>query len=300
MTTRSKGPLAGFGWLKRGISVGYRHPKPLLGGAAFLLLACLMPSLITLLMQFHSLPAGIQPSPATFGWIMAGSMLLGLLIVPLYAGYLQVVDAAEHGLPARARDIFKPYRQGEALRLIGYGLAILVVYVAMFGIIIAATGGGIASWYMQLLTAQANHQPPPTALPDGFGIAMALFMLLGLFMMGFYAISLGQVALRHRNVFGAIGDGMIGALRNLLPLLVFAVSLVLAWIVVAIVIAIVAILIVLLGKFVGTWLVLVLIIPLYIAMVLMMFAVMFGVMYHLWRDVCGDDMVTGMAPSIAA
>jgi len=300
MTTRSKGPLAGFGWLKRSISVGYRHPKPLLGGAAFLLLACLIPSLITLLMQFHSLPAGIQPSPATFGGIMAGSMLLGLLIVPLYAGYLQVVDAAEHGLPARARDIFKPYRQGEALRLIGYGLAILVVYVAMFGIIIAATGGGIANWYMQLLTAQANHQPPPTALPDGFGIAMALFMVLGLFMMGFYAISLGQVALRHRNVFGAIGDGMIGALKNLLPLLVFAVSLVLAWIVVAIVIAIVAILIVLLGKFVGTWLVLVLSIPLYIAMVLMMFAVMFGVMYHLWRDVCGDDMVTGMAPSIAA
>ena len=300
MTTRSKGPLACFGWLKRGISVGYRHPKPLLGGAALLLLACLMPSLITLLMQFHPLQAGIQPSPATFGWIMAGSMLLGLLIVPLYAGYLQVVDAAEHGLPARARDIFKPYRQGEAWRLIGYGLAILVVYVAIFGIIIAATGRGMIGWYMQVLTAQANHQPPPTALPDGFGIAMALFMVLGLFMMGFYAISLGQVALRHRSVFGAIGDGMIGALKNVLPLLVLAVSLVLAWIVVAIVIAIVAMLIVLLGKFVGAWLVLVLIIPLYIAMVLMMFAVMFAVMYHLWRDVCGDDIVTGMDPTIAA
>ena len=300
MTTRSRGPLAGFGWLKRSISVGYRHPKPLLGGAAFLLLACLMPSLITLLMQFHSRQAGIQPSPATFGWIMAGSMLLGLLMVPLYAGYLQVVDAAEHGLPARARDIFRPYRQGQAWRLIGYGLAILVVYAAMFGIIIAATGRGIIGWYMQVLTTQANHQPPPTALPDGFGTAMALFMVLGLFMMGFYAISLGQVALRRRSVFGAIGEGLIGALKNLLPLLVLAVSLVLAWIVVAIVIAIVAILIVLLGKFVGAWLVLVLIIPLYIAMVLMMFAVMFGVMYHLWRDVCGDDMVTGMAPAIAA
>lgn len=300
MTTRSRGPLAGFGWLKRSISVGYRHPKPLLGGAAYLLLPCLMPSLITLLMQFHSRQAGIQPSPATFGWIMAGSMLLGLLMVPLYAGYLQVVDAAEHGLPARARDIFRPYRQGQAWRLIGYGLAILVVYAAMFGIIIAVTGRGIIGWYMHVLTAQVSHQPPPTALPGSFGIAMALFMLLGLFMMGFYAISLGQVALRRRSVFGAIGEGLIGALKNLLPLLVLAVSLVLAWIVVAIVIAIVAILIVLLGKFVGAWLVLVLIIPLYIAMVLMMFAVMFGVMYHLWRDVCGDDMVTGMAPAIAA
>lgn len=80
---------------------------------------------------------------------------------------------------------------------------------------------------MQVLTAQASHLPPPTALPDGFGITIALFMLLGLLMTGFYAISLGQVALRQRGVFGAIGDGVFGVLKNLLPLLVFAVSLVL-------------------------------------------------------------------------
>lgn len=265
-----------------------------------LLLACLMPSLITLLMQFHSQQAGTQPSPAGVVGIMAVSMLLGLLIVPLYAGYLQVIDAAEQGLPARARDIFKPYRQGEALRLIGYGLAFMVVYVAILGIIIVATRGGIASWYMQVLTAQANHQPPPMALPDGFGIAMALLMVLGLFMMGFYAISLGQVALGRRDVLGAIGDGMIGALKNVLPLLVFAVSLVLAWIVVLIAFVLIALLLVLLGKLVSLWLVFVLIIPLYTAMMLMMFTLMFGVMYHLWRDVCGDDAVTGMAPSLAA
>jgi MFS family permease len=291
--------LAGFGWLKRGINVGYRHPKALLGGAAFLLLACLLPSLITLPMQFHAQQAGTPPSPATFGWIMVGSILLGLLIVPLFAGYLRLVDAAERGLPARARDIFKPYRQGEALRLMGYGLTIMVVYVTMIGIIIAATGGGIASWYMQVLTAQASHQPLP-GLPHGFGIAMTLFVVLGLFMMGFYAISLGQVSLRQRGVFGAIGDGMIGALKNLLPLIVFVVSLVLAWIAVAVAIALVAGLLALLGKLVGAWLVLVLIVPLYIAMLLTMFAVMFGVMYHLWRDVCGDDIVTGMAQPIAA
>lgn len=299
MTTRSKGPLAGFGWLKRGISVGYRHPKPLLGGAAFLLLATLLPSLITLPMQFHMQQAGAPPSPATFGWIMGGSMLFALLIVPLYAGYLQVIDAAERGLPARARDIFKPYRQGEALRLIGYGLAILVVYIAMFVIIIAATGGGIANWYMQVLTSQANHQLPP-ALPHDFGIVMALFTVLGLFMLGLYAISLGQVALRGRSVFGAIGDGVIGALKNLLPLIVFVVSVAVAWIVVAIAILLVAVLITFLAKLVGAWLVFVLIVPLYIAMVLIMFAVMFSVMYYLWRDVCGDDIVTGMAAAIAA
>ncbi|WP_266183224.1 hypothetical protein [Dyella humicola] len=299
MTTRSKGPAAGFGWLTNGIRVSFRHPKPLLGGAALLVVACLLPTLITLPMQFHAMRAGTPQSPATFGWIMAISMLLGLLIAPLYAGYLQVVDAAERGLPARARDIFKPYRQGEAWRVIGLGLAIGVIYVAVLGIVIAATGGGIAGWYMQVLTAQATHQPPP-GLPNGFGILMTLFTVLGLFMLGFYAISLGQVSLGHRSVFGAIGDGIVGALKNLLPLLVFAVSLALVWIVVIIAFALVALLLALLGKLVGPWLMFVLIIPLYVALVLAMFAVMFGVMYHLWRDVCGDDIVPDMAPAIAA
>ena len=298
MTTRSNGPLAGFGWLKRGFSVGYRHPKPLLGGAALLVLACLLPSLITLPLQFLSLGAGAQPNPTTFAWITAGSMLLGLLIVPLYAGYLRMIDVAERGLPTRARDIFNPYRQGEAWRLIGYGLAMIVVYIAIIGMIIAATGSGIANWYMQMLTAQAAHQPPP-ALPSGFGIAMALLVLFGLFMMGFYAISLGQVALQRRNVLGAIGDGLVGASKNMLPLFVFALSSVLAWIVVAIAFAIVAMLLALLGKLLGGWLMF-LLVPLYIAMMLLMFTVMFGVMYHLWRDVCGGDAVAGVAPQIAA
>jgi hypothetical protein len=299
MTTRSKGPLAGFGWLKNGISVSYRHPKPLLGGAAFLLLACFLPSLITLPLQFHAMSAGTPPSPSTFVLIMAVSVLFALLLVPLYGGYLQTIDAAERGLPARALDVFKPYRQGEALPLIGYALAMVVVYIAVGGLIIVATGGGIASWYMQLLTAQANHLPPP-AFPDGFGLAVALILLLGLFMMGFHAIGLGQVAMRRRNVFGAVGDGMIGAFKNLLPLVVFAVSTFLVWIAFALVILVVVALLTLLGKLVGAWLVIVLIIPLYIAMLLVIFAAMFGAMYHLWRDVCGDDIVPDMAEAIAA
>lgn len=300
MTTRSKGMLAGFGWLKHGISVSYRHPKPLFGGAAFLVVACLLPSLITLPIQLHAISTGTPLSPTTFGWITGVSMLLGLLLVPLYAGYLQMIDAAERGLPARALDIFKPYRQGEALRLIGYGLAVIVIYIVMFGIIIVAAGGGIIGWYMQAIAAQASHLPPP-ALPPGFGIAIALFALLGLLMMGFYAISLGQVALRQRNVFSAVGDGVIGALKNLLPLLVFALTYVLAWIVVAIVFVIVAFLLALIAKLVSPWLMIVVLVPLYIALLLTAFAAMFGVMYYLWRDVCGgDDLVSDMGPALAA
>jgi hypothetical protein len=299
MTTQAKGPSAGFDWLQRAIVLGYHHPKPIFGGAVILLLIALVPSLIMLPFQFHFLGAG-TPSPAVFIPIMAISLLIGLLLVPLYAGYLQVIDAADRGLPARVSDIFNPYRQGDALRLIGYGLALVVIYLALVGIIILAAGHGIVGWYMQVLTAQANHLPPP-GLPEGFGIAMALLTVMGLFMMGFYSVSLGQVALRRRSVFNAIGDGFLGALKNLLPLLVLAASLVVAWIVVTIAIAIVVLVLGLLGRLVGgVWLMFVLVIPDYIALVLVVFAAMFGVMYYLWRDVCDGDTTTGAAQTIAA
>jgi hypothetical protein len=265
-----------------------------------LALACIFPSLITLILEFVLLKTGTAPGLPTFAAIMAVSMLCGLLLVPLYAGYMRVIDAAELGLPARARDIFKLYRQGGAWRLFGYGLAMLVVYVVLFGIVIAAMGGGIVAWYMQALTAQANHLPPPTTLPDGFGITMTLFMLAGLFMMGFYAISLGQVALRQRGVFNAIGDGLIGALKNLLPLIVFAVGAALAFIALAIALGLCVALLIFVGKLVSIWVAIVLIIPLYIAFILVLFTAMFGAMYYLWRDVCGADVAPGLAQPIAA
>jgi len=230
---------------------------------------------------------------------MAMSALFGLLILPLYAGYLQLADAATRGLPARAGDVIKLYRDSKALRVIGYGAAMMAVYFAMLTIIILATGGGIAHWYMEVLTAQANHQPPPATFPDGFWIAVLLLMLLGILMMGFYSIGLGQVTLGNRSVFGAIGDGMTGALKNLLPLLMLAVGFVLMGIAVAICFGIFAILLALIGKLVGSWITFALIIPLYIALLLMAFTTMFGVMYHLWRDVCSGDIVTGTAEAIA-
>ena len=81
----------------------------------------------------------------------------------------------------------------------------------------------------------------------------------------------------------------------------FAVSLLLAWVVLGIGLVLLFGALALLGKLVGAWLVIVLAVPLYIALVLAMFVVMFGVVYHLWRDVCGDDATpTASAQAIAA
>jgi hypothetical protein len=269
--------------------------KPIFGGAVILLLIAMLPSLAMLPFQFHLAGAGTPPSPTIFVATMIGSLLLGLLLMPLYAGYLQVIDVAERGLPARASGIFKLYRHGGALRLIGYGATLIVIYLAWLAVVILAAGHGIIDWYMQVLTAPANHTPPP-GLPQGFGIAMALFTVMGLFMMGFYSVSLGQVALRDRSVLNAVGDGFLGALKNLLPLIVLAISLVVAWIAVVIVIFVFA----LLAMLVGMWMLYALMVPIYLVLLLVVFAAMFGVMYYLWRDVCGGDTVTGAAETIAA
>lgn len=262
------------------------------------LLAALVPALITTPMQFYAMYSG-TPHPATLVAIAVISMLLGLLVLPLYAGYLQVIDAAELGHPARARDVIRPYREGKALRVIGYGLVTLVIYIAMVAVIFAVTGSGIAHWYLQVLSAQANHLPPPTTLPDGFWKTLLLAALIGMYMLGFYAIGLGQVVLSDRGVFGSIGDGIVGALKNLLPLLMLALGLVVVWIGFIICVVIAAMLLMLIAKLVGAWLTLVLLVPLYIALLLVTFTTMFGVMYHLWRDVCGDDMVTGSTEAMA-
>lgn len=300
MATRSRGLSAGFGWLNRGIRVGFNHPKPVFGGAFFVVLAALVPSLISMSMQFYALHSGRPPNPMFFAWTSLLSMLLGLLVLPLYAGYLQVVDAAEQGLPARAGDIIKPYREGKALRLIGYGMVMLVIYLALLATFFALNGGGIFHWYAQVLLARAHHLPPPAGLPDGFWKATLLAALFGIFMIGFYSIGLGQVTLRDRSVFGAVGDGVSGALKNLLPLLMLAIGLVLAWIVIALCFGIVAMVIVLISKLLGSLLMLVLLVPLYLALLFGVFTAMFGVMYYLWRDVCGDDAVSGTTEAIVA
>ena len=299
MATRSRGPAAGFGWLSRGINVSFQHPKPLFGGALLVMLAALVPALISTPMQIFAMYSGTPPHLATIVGIAAISLLLGLLVLPIYAGYLQLIDTAEAGLPARARDVIRPFREGKALRVIGYGIVTGVIYIAVFVLIFAATGTGVVHWYLEAVSAQINHLPPPTSLPSGFGMTFLLVGIFSIFLLGFYAIGLGQVTLSNRSVFGAVGDGIVGALKNVLPLLMLTLGLIIVWICLAICFLIAVLLVTLLSKVAGAWLALVLLIPLYIALFLATFTIMFGVMYHLWRDVCGDDTVAGTAEVMA-
>lgn len=300
MTTRARGPLAGFGWLKNAINLGHGNAKAVFGGAGLVLLLSLLPSAITMPLQL-----GMTPGPAVFGLILAISLIGGLLLVPVLAGLLGVIDAAENGRPAKATDVFGPYRRGEGLRLIGYGLAMMGVYLAAAAIVIAIAGAGVWRWYLQAMTAQQGGTDPAAlqalqALPDGFGTAMALMTVLGLLIAGVYSISLGQVALGGRGVFGAIRDGLVGSFKNLLPLLVLAICGLIAGFVLMLVFGLAVGLLAVVAKLIGDWLMFALLVPIYLGLMLMMFVVMFGVIYHLWRDVCGGDERSAPADALNA
>lgn len=288
MTTRSIRASAGFGWLTQGFSVGFRNPAPLLGGAGILLFAGILPSLITLPAQLHELRAAPTSSPPFHvGWMLV-MMLYSVALIPLYGGYLRVVASAEDGHAARARDVFQPYRDGTALRLIGFTLAMMLVYVAAIGVVLIASGGSLVHWWIEAVSAKAQHLPPPS-LPSGFGVSLLLGALLALVLTGVHAIGLGQVALQQRGVLGAVGDGFSGTLKNLPSFFAFALTVVVAWLGLVVAMIVLAMLGALLVKLVGGWLVVVVFIPIYLALMLVAFVGMFGVNYRVWRDICGTD-----------
>jgi MFS family permease len=285
MSTRAMGPLAGISWLKNGINLGRNNAKAIFGAAALLLVAMLLPSVITVPIQLS-----MTPGLTSFTLVIVVSVLLGLLLAPLIGGFFAVIDAAENGRPAKATDVFAFYRRGEFGRMVGFALGMFVLYAIAMGLVVAVMGTGIVHWYTEVLAAQAAHHPEAIPhVPAGFAAAVALGSVLWLLISGIYAIALGQVALTRRPLLDALRDGLMGSLKNLLPLLVMVIVGILGMVACMLVFALLVALLMFLGKLVGVWLMIVVLVPLYIGLILAVYAVMFGVMYSMWRDVCADD-----------
>lgn len=297
MSTRAMGPMAGFRWLMNAINLGRNNPKAVFGAAALSMVLMLVPSLLTVPLQM----TGTQ-SAGRMAAVIAISMLFGLLLAPLYGGLLSIIDAAERGRPARATDVFAPYRAGGgAVRMIGFALGMLVVYAAIVAIVLGVVGTGIIHWYTEVLAAQAAKSTTMPALPAGFGTAVALFAVFWLLVMGVYAVGFGQVALAGRSPLAALKDGFVGSIKNLLPLLMLVVGLFVAWIAVALAVIVLVGIAALLAKLVGAWVLFVVAVPVYIALILALYVVMFGVMYFMWRDICGgSDMSAETVGAMAA
>jgi hypothetical protein len=204
-----------------------------------------------------------------------------------------VIDAIERGQPARARDIFGAYRNGVAKPAILFSLAMLVVYFSVFAIGLFAAGPGIRDVYLNMLSAGATSAPPavdPEALEGGgmvrlFGVVFALMVPV----VGMWAIGFGQIAIGRRGVREAISDGVAGALKNLLPMVILGIALIIGGLILMLLFGIVLAALSAIANFVHEYLAFALLVPLYLAFVMGLYAVMFALAYFFWRDVCAPN-----------
>jgi len=284
------GPGAGWSWLARAVNLGRNNPRAVIGAIAIVAALALVPSLLQMGLQ-----SALSGSPQSAMVVGGLATLASLVVFPLLiGGVLRVIDAAEHGRPTAPGAVFEPFRAGRGGgRLVGFGLLMSALYLLVFGVLVGTLGEGLPEWYAQVMQLQveaAGRPIQPGDLPDpppGLGKVLGLGLLLGMFLGGAYAIGFGQVALGGRGVLGAVRDGLAGALRNLLPIVVLAVLSVLALFALFLVLMLVGGLVMLVGSLVHPALGMLLVAPLYLGMILLMYVVMFGVMYHMWRDVCG-------------
>lgn len=302
MTTRAVGPMAGLGWLKNAVNLGRSNPKAVFGGAALLAITMLVVAFGAGLLQATAV-AMLGPGMT----IMAVSMVLLTLVMlvlisMLIVGFLRLIHAVENNSPARALDVFGGFGDlATSLRTIGLVVVLAIVQNVLLVGLLAVFASGVVGWYAQVMQASMAGAPPPmAALPEGLGIATLLAVVIGVVMYGVQAIGLCQIALRDRGILPALGDGFAGAFKNLLPLLVFTIAVVVAMVVVGVVVLLLAMLVGVLAKIAGAWLAVVLGVPLYLLGVLAMYVVMLGAMYHLWRDVCGDDVVAAPGEALTA
>lgn len=294
MSTRTNGPAAGWHWLWKAVNLGGGNPRAVLGGAALMMAVALVPSVVQLAVQGV---AGVGSEGAMLG-ALGFSLLYSLLVMgPLMAGYLRLLHASETGAPTRAAAIFDIFRAGQgAGRVIGVLLLLVVVGLVLFGAIGLVLGGDFFAELLPVMQALEQAEPgtnpelPP--LPDGLGKLFGLLFIVGLFFQGAYGIALGQAALGGKGPGGALADGLMGALRNLLPLLVLGVVVMVLGMIAMIVMALVVALLVAVGSLVHPALGMALAAPVYLAAMVGLYVVMFGIVYSMWRDVCGDGDAT--------
>lgn len=285
MATRAVRPGSGLQWFRNGFNLGHRNARKVFAGAAVVLVAGLVPSLAALPIQLAGPQTGTM-----FALTYALVMLLTFAIAPMYGGYLALIDAAESGGAPRVRDVFGAYRSATGMRIVGFALAVTVIYVAGFVGLAYLVAPELPALYGALLTSDAQQvQAMTPSLPDGFGRFIGLGLCLALFLGGVYGIGLGQVSLGGRGVGQALRDGVAGAAKNLLPLLVLLVVAIAAAIVAVLVFAIVAFVVGLVAALVGEWATVLVLLPLYLAGMLAVYVVGFGVVYHMWKSICGDD-----------
>lgn len=289
-STRALAAGAGLSWLKCAVNLGRHNPKAIFGAVAVVAVAAAAPSLVQVVLK------GLKLNAETT-YVVAGAVSLVMVVVLplLIGGVLRVIDAAEHGRPIHALAVFDLFKSGAGgARVVGFGVLNSILYIGAIALVIAVFGRELWAWYLELVSISAKNDPAAISahigsVPSGLGTVTALCTLIALFLGGVYAVGLGQAAIAGKEIGAAFKDGIVGTLKNVLPILVLAaISFCLAFALILIFMVVIMALVAI-GNLIHPLLTIVLVMPVYLGMLLLLYVVMFGVMYYMWSDICAAD-----------
>lgn len=293
MTARSVSMAAPFRWLMKALDAGRRQPRALFGGFALLLAVGMVPSVLQLAAQ-ALLPASPGLLMVIYGAVIGLSLVL---MPPLSGAAFRLLHDCEAGRPAAATDIFNGYRdRAFAVRMVLTSLLMLLAYLVVILLLFTVVPGKefFSELFVRAAATPPGGQPDMTGmppLPPSFLLWLLAASALAVVLGNAYMLAFAQAAMAGQGPLGAVGSGVAGTLRNLLPLVgFFIVAMVVGFVLVLIFAVLVGLVAALLGV-VSPVLAMAVIAPIYLAVMLVMYVVMFGFFYHAWRDIFGEPAV---------
>ena len=298
-----------FRWVSGALHLLVTHPGAMLGAGAIMLGVAILVSVPMIVMMAPMMadlsanpthaadPAALaQMGAGRIGALYGLTLLLNLVLMPpLVMGWMRLLRSLDAGHGGSALDLLAPYRDGAAwLRGIGFTVLAIVAAIVLIALFAAAFWSPISGLMAQAAANQVAVLNGQTPAPPEFSGALvfgyfAFVFGMGLFQLGSF-VGFAELALRPTSsVPAALGRGLLGVLRNLPWLIVWALALSLVAIVVMLVVGLVLGLLGAVLAMVSPKLAFALFILLYIPILLAIYPLMHAGAYLAWKDMLGDD-----------
>ena len=293
MTARTVSFATPFRWLMKAVDVGRRNPRALFGGFAILLVIGLVPTGVQMVLQ-----ALLADRPVVMWTLYALVVLASMLAMPPLTGAaIRVLHDCETGQPASALDVFNGYRDSAfAVRLVLTSLLMFAMYVVVLAVLFAV----MPAKEMMIDLFSRSLATPPGGQPDmtGFDMDTSTLPWLFLWFVGamaviFTAMHMQMLTITHAALSGqgpvaSLASGVIGTLKNIVPLTAFTLAMLVIAFVAMIVLGLVLGLLAVVLTLVSPVLAGVVLLPIYLAAILLGMIVLYGFYYHAWREIFGE------------
>ncbi len=280
----------GLSWFKQAIDLGARNPKAVFG-AALLLIAVLYG-----LAMLVAVPAALllgkgaatPDLPRMALWFVPLFLALMLLIPVLLGGLMHVIREAEAGRPVRARDLFAPFRQGQAPRLALLGVVQIVLALAAGLVVVALAGADYWRDYLDAMRGAMSGNVPVMPQPEHAGLLTLVQLVFNYFSYAIMLLSVPLMLFSGSALRDAIQGSLVAAVRNVGPNLLAGLLFMAGAIVAAIAVALLSGFVGLVGSLVHEALGAVLMLLVLVGFGAVLLVVLTGGSYLAWRDTFGD------------